>query len=494
MPNLKYLFIIILVCLLYSVGAYVIAGCIHHDEHFQILEFANFKRGLLDAKHLPWEFEARLRPTIQPIIALILLNIFDSVNISDPFLQTFLLRLISSLLFIYSAFRLFQVLKKEFDTPLFKWMFFLLSFLLYIFPLTGARFSSENWSSCFYVLAFSYLYPFIRKNQSDKISFGKSFVAGSLFGLSFLFRYQSAIMIFGLAVWLLIFHIGLFRYWLSMFVGFTFMLIIGFFLDHWFYGEWVSSAWNYFYVNLMEGKAASFGVEPWWWYLSKIDFSKYMVILNGAIVLLILAFAIIRFKHPITWIFFPFLIAHFLIGHKETRFLYPLLIFVPFMVLIPLQRIQQLPKTRPLVAILIIPLMLINAFAFVATSVTPADNSSEIWKHIRTLPDRPVVIYQNNPRFYYALNNGLNDITFWFYKDNHSVTVRKKALSPTNAATGDTITYAVMYTGEEEKWGSKLTPVFDPQPKFVKTLNYRNWMRLSTHEWKVYSVGRAGLL
>ncbi|MCE7040233.1 hypothetical protein [Dyadobacter sp. CY312] len=490
MIKLRHLLIFLFICLLYSVGAYVIAGCIHHDEHFQILEFANYKRGLLDAKYLPWEFEARLRPTLQPTLALMLLNFFDLAGISDPFDQAFLTRLISSMLFVFSAFRLYRVLEKEFTSPFFKWVYILLSFFLYIFPLTATRFSSENWSSCFYVLAFSYLYPFVRRGDSSPISFKQSFIAGALFGLSFLFRYQTAIMIFGLALWLLIFHFKLFKYWLSMFMGFAFVLVIGFFLDHWFYGEWVSSAWNYFYVNLMEGKAASFGVEPWWWYLSKIDFSKYMIILNGALLLMISFFAFVKFRHPVTWVFFPFLIAHFLIGHKETRFLYPLLVFVPFMVSATLQYLARITKSERAIAGVVIPLLVINAFAVVATSVTPADNSTEIWKFIRTLPDKPILIYQNNPRFYYALNDGKHAITLWFYKDDHSVTVRNKNSGSGNEAGEDTLTYAVMYSGEEAKWGRELKPVFDPQPRFVKALNYRNWMRLSNSEWKVYSYNK----
>jgi hypothetical protein len=33
----------------------------------------------------------------------------------------------------------------------------------------------------------------------------------------------------------------------------------GFITDYWLYGEWVCAPYNYFFSNIMEGKAANFG-------------------------------------------------------------------------------------------------------------------------------------------------------------------------------------------------------------------------------------------
>jgi phosphatidylinositol glycan class B len=493
MSTRSYTIILIFIFLTFSVSAYLIVGNLHHDEHFQLLEFANFKRGLVDSKYLPWEFAARLRPAIQPTIAVILIGIFESLNVSDPFTQAFLLRLISSALFIICSFQLYKALEPDFKSTFFKFAYFALTFYLYIFPLTGIRFSSENWSSCFYVLGFAYLYPYVKKQGQLKITASVALISGILFGLSFLFRYQSAIMIFGFALWLLAFHLKLFRYWATMFAGFLFIVVLGILIDRWFYGEWAITAWNYFHVNLMEGKAAMFGVEPWWWYLSRIDFSKWMIILNAAILFLIVLFALVKFRHPVTWIFFPFLIAHFLIAHKETRFLYPILVFIPFMVMSAIQFLDEKINSRILLAAVLIPLTVINCFAFGATSFTIHDNSAEIWKYIRTLPKKPILIYYDEARFFYTLNDGVKDITLRFYKDDHRVAIRKKSNSflatiPQQKAGSDTLSFVILNIQEQEKVDSQLQMVFDPEPAFVKVVDYRNWMRLGSSRWKVYQL------
>ncbi|MDZ7900820.1 MAG: hypothetical protein U5N85_22685 [Arcicella sp.] len=392
------LFIIFLV---FSIAAYFMVGSLHADEHYQVLEFANYKRGLVEAKQLPWEFGARLRPAIQPTLAFMVLEFFEWIHLSDPFLQAFLFRLISGWLFIYSAFRVYEVLVTEFRTPFFQYLYFIFTFFLYFFPYIGVRFSSENFSACFYMLAFASLYPIIQ--QQAILTYKKAFEIGVLFGISFLFRYQAALMILGLALWLLIFHFTKLRYWLLMFGGFVLMIGIGILIDRWFYGEWVMSAWHYFYVNLMEGKAASFGIEPWWWYLSMLDFKRLWLI-NGGLILLILCFGIIKFKHPVSWIFFPFLLIHFLIAHKEMRFIFPILVYVPFMSCIAIQFLSNKIKQPLLLYAGLFVFLIINGFAFVGASFNVPDNSNEIFKFIRTVPDKPVEIHymKNDLRFLYA--------------------------------------------------------------------------------------------
>ena len=38
------------------------------DEHYQVLEFMGLKLGITPAAELPWEFEARIRPWLQPLL------------------------------------------------------------------------------------------------------------------------------------------------------------------------------------------------------------------------------------------------------------------------------------------------------------------------------------------------------------------------------------------------------------------------------------------
>ena len=486
--------ILLAIFLAFSVGAFVIAGWIHPDEHYQILEFANYKRGLIESKYLTWEFQDRVRPAIQPATAFILLEFLEFIKISDPFSQTLLLRLVSVALFILCSYRLFSALREDFTSLFFQRLFFFVTFLVYIFPLSGGRFTSENWSSCLYIIGFAGLYPFIKSKPVGAINSKQALLTGLIFGLSFLFRYQSAIMVFGLALWLLIFQLQQLRYWLVMLSGFLVAVGIGVVIDYWFYGDWVLSAANYFQVNLIEGVAATFGVEPWWWYLEELASSRAMILLNGSYVLLVLVFLVTKFKHPVTWIFFPFLVIHFFIGHKEMRFIYPVLVFLPYMFTSSFQFIDNKIRKRRLLWIALLPLTLLNGFAFIATSLRAQDNSTEIFKFISTLPDKPVCIYYDGDNFYYTLFEKTH--TPKFYKDQHLIVARRKQPGFVDSTSNlrvssDTLTYVILDYEEQAKVKGRAKPIFTPQPEFVSAINYRNWMRLGFARWKIYSLNKS---
>lgn len=476
--------------LIFSVAAYFMVGSLHADEHYQILEFANYKRGLVEANQLPWEFDARLRPAIQPTLAFILLEFLGLINVNEPFLQAFLFRLISGALFVYSSLRLYQALNSVFKTPFFQLLYFIFTFFLYFFPYISVRFSSENFSACFYMLAFSRLYPFVQKQ--DNITYQKAFEIGILFGLSFLFRYQAAIMILGLALWLLIFHFQKISYWLLMFGSFSLIIGIGILIDWWFYGELVFSAWHYFYVNLMEGKTTSFGVEPWWWYFSILDF-KRLFFVNAILLTSTFCFGIIWYKHPISWIFFPFLLIHILISHKELRFIFPILVYIPFMSCAVIQLLYDRLKQPPLLYISLLVFLGINTFAFIGASFNVPNNTIEIFKFTRTLPNKPIVINysKEDMRFFYTLNDGSKDITPRFYKDDHRIILNVKKFQyidsiPSIPYNKDTLKFAILDDWEQYYLNNRLKLAYDPEPTLLKFINYKNWMHLGPSQWKLY--------
>jgi phosphatidylinositol glycan class B len=482
-------------------AASILVGWFSYDEHYQILEFANYKRGLLDPKYLPWEFEAHIRPATQPTLAFLLLNLFETIHIRDPFIQAFWLRGISAVLFLFCSLKLFNALRTEFTTTLYKNIFLSLTFFLYIIPVTSVRFSSENWSACLAMLAVAFFYPYIRKNEPEHITYKAAFYTGALFGGSFLFRYQSALMIAGLAVWLLVFRLPRLRYWLVMAIGFVTIGLLGMLIDRWFYGTWTFTAWNYFNVNLLQGKAASFGVDPWWWYLNYMMDGRSMILINGSLVALVVLFGLRKSDHPITWLFFPFVFVHFLIDHKEIRFIYPILIFVPFMVTESIQYGGQWLRNKKLILIVLAPLIIIDAFAFLASTMRVADNTSEIFKHLRTLPDKPIHVYYSGDGFFFTLSNSVRALAPRFYRQSLVVTSSNKKpdfvqnLTKHRKAKSDTMAFAVLNKAEQAQVGNKLKMVFDPLPGFIRTINHRNWMRLPLTDWKLYYMGpyRPGL-
>jgi phosphatidylinositol glycan class B len=73
----------------------------------------------------------------------------------------------------------------------------------------------------------------------------------------------------------------------------------------------------------MEGKAATFGVEPFWWYFTELPVAFFPPL---SIFLLIMAgIGIYRNPtHVFSWCLVPFVLAHSLVAHKEVRFLFPM--------------------------------------------------------------------------------------------------------------------------------------------------------------------------
>ena len=330
MLNIKTLFkrkenpILLLSLFALSIAAIFSSGFHHPDEHFQVLEFAGLKLGWTTTAQLPWEYNLQIRQTLLPAIAVGMCRFLNLFGIRSPFFLATSLRFLSAGLSFLSMSLIYKLYKREIKNPLLSQWFLLLSFSLWFLIYLKVRFSGENWSGSFFTIGFcAYL-----QRRDKKTWF---FLAlGSLFGLSFLFRYPIAFSLIGLFAWMLLIKKEAFSNLVYLGSGFFLVFLLGILIDRWFYGNWTLSTWNYFEQNILEGKLSSFGVSPWWSYLAKIfiwgvpPFS--ILILAGSI-----ALAVYKWKRPITWSIVPFFIIHSLLGHKELRFLFPMVNFVPIL-------------------------------------------------------------------------------------------------------------------------------------------------------------------
>lgn len=125
-----------------------------------------------------------------------------------------------------------------------------------------------------------------------------------------------------------------------MMFGILLMVLIGVLVDRWFYGEWTLSAWNYFDQNILLDKVSTFGVKPWWWYITEIlekGIPPFSLLYVGSFFLLIFY----KPKSPLTWSILPFIIVHSLIGHKEIRFVFPIIGFVSIITIFGFEIIQD---------------------------------------------------------------------------------------------------------------------------------------------------------
>ena len=319
----KYFYAIAL--FVYGVAAFFGVGYFNADEHYQIIEFADYLSGKNLPESLPWEFQEKIRPTLQPVITYFIFKICDFLSIVDPYSKAFVLRLITVFFSVTTIYYFSKTCIKYFKLKYVK-VFLFLSYFLWFLPLVNVRFSSEVWSGLFFLWAIILV-------LNIKTLHKHYLLLGFLLGFSFLFRYQIGFAISGLFFWLYFVKKENFKKIFIFFLSITSIVILGFLIDSWFYNDWVFTPYHYFRVNILESKASEFGVSPWYYYFLFISFFSFVPI--G----LILLFSSFHFfwmkpKNVITWAIIPFLLGHMLVPHKELRFLFPILNFVPIIIII----------------------------------------------------------------------------------------------------------------------------------------------------------------
>jgi phosphatidylinositol glycan class B len=303
-------YILLIAGLLYIVTAWSSHGYYHPDEHYQIIEFANFKLGEITAADLPWEYGAQIRPTLQPAMAYVLFKSLYFIGVSDPYHLAFALRLLTVLLALFSIRFFIKSTLASIHDP-YKKVYIVVSYFL---------------SGLCFLLALGLAI------REDKMNLRTAVSMGILLGLSFLFRFQSLLLSVGLLAWMTfirkesIYQLGI------ILVAGLLVLQLGILVDMWFYDAYLYTFINYFKVNLVDDVASTFGTSPWYTYISYILVFPTMPI--GILILSALLIWMIRQpKSAIVWSVLPFLVVHSLIPHKEERFLFPLLNMVPFIIL-----------------------------------------------------------------------------------------------------------------------------------------------------------------
>ena len=334
LKNFK-LTIFILTTVVYFTTAYFSEGYFHADEHFQIIEFANSKIEPYKTNELAWEYKAQIRPSLQPTIAYLFLKALPNFGITNPYTQTSFLRFLTALLALISI-RLFirktenQIENKKLQIP-----YHFLSYFLWFLPLVSCRFSSETWSGLFFLNALT----IVITNKT------KPLVLGCFLAISFFFRYQIAFSIVGLFCWLLYEQKYSWQYFVKIAISFIGIICLNIILDSWFYQQFVFVPWNYFYSNIVQGVASSFGTNPWYYYLIKMGFAPGFIT-GIPMVLCLIVITIYKPKNMFVWCLIPFLFFHSIIQHKEERFLFPILYLFPICMVLVYEIFQKKIKFK----------------------------------------------------------------------------------------------------------------------------------------------------
>ncbi len=296
------------------------------DEYFQVVGFASLKLGLTPARDLPWEHAERIRPWLQPGSYAVLARGLGTVGVTDPFILLRAWRLASGLAAWGALATLLVAVRAWLPSARWRRFAYLSLALPYFVPYLAARLSSESASTIFLVLALAALLPLAPVGDGKsggEASRVRLLAAGAALGFAFAFRYQTGLAVAGLVLWVLVHRRDRWRALGSLAAGMAVPLALGIVVDAWGYGTFEVVPWRYFDANLLQGRVAAYGRSPlpaYLWFMAGL-FPPF-----GVALLLGLLLFWWRFPgHLLTWATLPFVVVHGLIGHKEIRFLFPIL-------------------------------------------------------------------------------------------------------------------------------------------------------------------------
>jgi len=471
----KNIYLITVVFLL--LASYFSVGYYQFDEHFQILEFAGSKLGLTSVKDLPWEYHEQIRPSIQPVIVIVLYKFVDLIYTANPFTIAFILRILSAFLSFISMVMIYKVFRKKDDSSILNKWFLLFSFLIWFAVFNNVRFSSENWSGTIFVIAFS-LY-FLKKKKA----FHSFFNIGMLLGLAFIIRFQVGFLIAGFLLWMMIIKKEKPINISYITIGLLVAIVFGILLDKWLYGDWTFTAWNYLEQNIIQNKVSSFGVSPWWYYIETFSIQAIPPF-SILFIISIIIFIIYDRKSPITWSMVPFLFIHFFIGHKELRFLFPLIGFLPIIVIRSVEILKEkaiidLTINKPF-RVFIKSFFVINSILLLVITFRPADDQIGLYESV----------YDNysdsTTLFYFEKNPYHRVLDVKFYK-RANLNIKQvdglKTINDVNSTSTKLITFTNKNIPSDLSDNYRL--VYSTIPTWLAKLNYNDWQD-KIDIWYVY--------
>ena len=153
------------------------------------------------------------------------------------------------------------------------------------------------------------------------------------FGLCFEFRYASGVLPAGASLWYLWQSKGRLSLFAGLTLGALLALAIGGVADWWGYGQVTTTAYWYVYQNFVLGRANDFGTSPFFAYLYlPLTTAGVMAPLVLALLVATVTAWLTRRRSVLTWASAPYVMLLSIAPHKEVRFLFPLVPFLPFFV------------------------------------------------------------------------------------------------------------------------------------------------------------------
>ena len=361
------------------------------DEHFQILEPLAFKLNLRNNVNADiWEFGATMRPWSQIYLSLFIIKFLQIFSIDNPFVWVYTIQLFFSLIGFISLYLFYKLLIERQIISFSRFnifIYFLFAFTIFL----HSRTSSENLSISFFLLG---IYFYINQNQAVEIKYKNLVIASIFFGISIAMRYQIIFLIAPFYLWSIVYFRSIYKIFISSIIVLI-ILFFGLIIDFFGYGFLNNTYYNYFYYNIIVGIFDNFGVEPWWYYIKKIITNFYPPI--GLLVLI--SFIVYIFDNPksfISWISFIYLIIFSYLGHKELRFLFPILIFAPIFLINFNSLLTKLNYFK--ISLFFKYFIIFFNIIFVFTLFYPAERQTHLYRYIyNNLSNENILYTDQNP-------------------------------------------------------------------------------------------------
>ena len=388
----SYLPYVYLALIITAITSYTNFGHNTGDEYSQIFEFAAWKLGHLSQSDLrTYEFTSHMRPSIQvwAVVAVYKIASVCTTHVS-PFVINYIIYFLSGVLGIYSILVFTKAFLARVKPEYHKYFLFL-SLFSWLVLYTNPHFNSENICGHLFLLAVGLLYA-----RLSTLSISRIVIAGLILGLSFSCRFQIGFAILALLLWLLFaaYKNNKLGQWFLLSASMLFsILVFNIIADYYFYGQLVFSTYNYYYQNIAAGiMNRDAGVSPWYAYLVMV--SVYVPF--GPIYVLASIYYIIKYPWDIlSSIIGFFVLCHVAIGHKEVRFLLPILGFMPVVIMVAMDDlVKRSDYFRANLTKIIKILWAINLVACFSL-LLPAATEIGAWRYLYNNYQKPIILYYN---------------------------------------------------------------------------------------------------
>ena len=479
--NLLLLYIL-LGLVLHLVSAFFSIGFYSDDEHFQILEpvahLMGFNNVIIDdptGHYWEWESWARIRPWLQPYIYYYFISLLKFFGISDPFNWSLAIRLFSSILGYLSIIYLFFTIKEDFFKKNSNFNY-LLFFTFWFYPFLHSRTSSENLSIIFYVFAFCVLYKQV-KFKNHKLNYFILFNFSLLMGLGLVVKFNLIFAVLPFFLWILLFRFHFNRIFF-MGLGIIFALLIGLYIDYIFWGSYKNTYYQYYKHNIITGTLDSFGVQPWWYYLST-TIIELAPVLSLFFVIALIVFWLKQPKSIFTWITFITIFSFSLFGHKEIRYIFPVYLFAPLFISYFFETFSKIKFEKFYKALIIIS----NIIFLILTLFTPANNKVGVYEFLYNNYNKGENVFylQNNP---YLVNN-MEPFFYTKFLPEIKVLENEYMVKQSLLSNSWIITNIVEEYKEVTYKNNKCKKKYSTYPEIIMNLN-KNWRKLKLNWYIIY--------